>query len=785
MEELTRFGVKQVILLGIKNSGREPLYKINRQYLSGLSNLTNLKIESSKISEIPEDLFDDVTNLTKLSMNSNQILSITNSLGKLEKLEELALGNNYLTYLADGTFKQNTHLKKISLYKNKLKNLTRNVFLGTEKLEAINLIDNDIQVLNEYVFDLLPNLSEIYLSNNNIKDFPDGLFKTNRKLRKFIVQNNRSPIRSIPEGLFTNLTELTTVAISTGLQTVPHNLFATTRNLKELRLSRNNLSNLDRNLFEFLQNLEVLDLSYNNLKIIPMDIFRSNKRLKIVKMAFNRLTIVENPEAFHFNSPFLPLTNLMDLNLSHNNISNIFFDWNCGLMALKKLDLSYNKIISLNEYSFSFYPDSIMVNLEYNQIREIRFKENSSEVLQSLNSTPTVYLDGNPIDCNCYMAYFMKFLHKLNKGSEKIMNVRLGKLFCNAPPQLEGRRLVSLRSDELFCEYNTYYKIQNKLDMCPPVCQCWVRAGDSELLMNCSNAGLPAVPTLPRLVDTSLKQLILHLENNQIRSLPKITDLSYGQVYKIFASNNSIDTLTEENLPAAIYYKYQQEIKIWMYWHNICTFVFNSDTLDANKKYDAFISYSHKDEDFIADTLVPELEFRRKLNLCIHRRDWTVGDFIPDQIIRSVEESRRTIIVLSPKYVESVWGKMEFRVANQVAVKENISRVIVILYGDIDINNLNEDLKTYIDMNTYIKWGDPWFWERLHYALKTIKTTKTNKKDRLRKVQKTKAQKSRKMEIRNQQNQDPSEDDTIEEFHNHQDSDHSDQIVCLERDEFS
>lgn len=83
---------------------------------------------------------------------------------------------------------------------------------------------------------------------------------------------------------------------------------------------------------------------------------------------------------------------------------------------------------------------------------------------------------------------------------------------------------------------------------------------------------------------------------------------------------------------AALYYKYQQEIKIWMYWHNILPFLFNSDVLDNDKKYDAFISYSHKDEDFITDQLMPELEQKRRFNLCIHRRDWTPGDFIPEQV---------------------------------------------------------------------------------------------------------------------------------------------------------
>ena len=53
-------------------------------------------------------------------------------------------------------------------------------------------------------------------------------------------------------------------------------------------------------------------------------------------------------------------------------------------------------------------------------------------------------------------------------------------------------------------------------------------------------------------------------------------------------------------------------------------------------------------------------------------RDWHVGEMIPDQIVESVESSRRTVIVLSENYVKSVWTKMEFNVAHTQALNDSI-----------------------------------------------------------------------------------------------------------------
>ena len=130
--------------------------------------------------------------------------------------------------------------------------------------------------------------------------------------------------------------------------------------------------------------------------------------------------------------------------------------------------------------------------------------------------------------------------------------------------------------------------------------------------------------------------------------------------------------------------------------------------------YDAFISYSTKDSDWVIDQLINPLEnLYPPYNLCLHERDFLIGEPICDNIRKAVEGSKCTVCVVSKNWLESDWCQFEFRVAHGVAsVKKNI-RLLIILKEEIPKNKLTGYLKFYMKTFTYLESAYPLFWSRL------------------------------------------------------------------------
>ncbi|VDI45524.1 Hypothetical predicted protein [Mytilus galloprovincialis] len=120
-------------------------------------------------------------------------------------------------------------------------------------------------------------------------------------------------------------------------------------------------------------------------------------------------------------------------------------------------------------------------------------------------------------------------------------------------------------------------------------------------------------------------------------------------------------------------------------------------------KFDAFISYSHFDIDWV-------LQFYSKLkglghNICFDEKDFLVGAFISDNIHQAFRESHKVIFIVTEHFIESTWGEFELAVARTYALENGRhNMIIVVLKDDVDIERMPKVLKNMWYEITCIKW---------------------------------------------------------------------------------
>ena len=85
---------------------------------------------------------------------------------------------------------------------------------------------------------------------------------------------------------------------------------------------------------------------------------------------------------------------------------------------------------------------------------------------------------------------------------------------------------------------------------------------------------------------------------------------------------------------------------------------------DGSYVYDAFVAHNSNDASWVVTHLLPRLETEGRYRLCLHQRDWPAGREISENIVESIEASRKVIVVLSNNFAQSQWCRLELEMAN-------------------------------------------------------------------------------------------------------------------------
>ncbi|XP_034478217.1 protein toll-like [Drosophila innubila] len=163
----------------------------------------------------------------------------------------------------------------------------------------------------------------------------------------------------------------------------------------------------------------------------------------------------------------------------------------------------------------------------------------------------------------------------------------------------------------------------------------------------------------------------------------------------------------------------KKTILMWLYERNLCfKWISRPEPKeDTVLQIDAFLAFSHVDVDLIKEYLDNLERGPREYRLCFYQRDWQIGASIPDCILQSIQDSRRIIILLTNNFINSPWAVFEFRSAIRATSMDPNKRLLVIMYPDANLDNLEPELKRYLTYNTYLRRDDPQFWRKLMFAM--------------------------------------------------------------------
>lgn len=440
--------------------------------LSRLYNLVSLDLSGNHLSDLPVDALQNLTalemlNLSKnsfeswLSINPNEVLKPASSLkildlsqnkfktlanlGNLEllistSLETLILENCEINSIhGRSPLSGLTNIKALKLNNNPLLRIQN---LISPTLKSLYVSNCQLSYISHNEFAFLPSLVYLKMSYNyrlQLASTSDIIYSDSLRFLDISYCNVFRPNLSG----FPNLKKA--IIKNNMIRFLRSNEFINNSKLEYLDISYNNIGTLKGDTFRGLSMLKYLDLSWNEIADIPEETFQEMASLTQVKLARNYLNKVGHLKSTSLSiidmsaceisiigkDSLEGLPSLVDINLSRNVLS--YIPDSISSNTLKYLNLNFNRISSINNFTFFMLPRLVGLSVIGNRFTNIwsRTFFNSNPYLDRLD------LGDNMWRCDCSddnMYDFYEFVTLEPNKKEESYN-----LICSSPINLIGQ----------------------------------------------------------------------------------------------------------------------------------------------------------------------------------------------------------------------------------------------------------------------------------------------------------------------------------------------------------
>ncbi|XP_053383982.1 protein toll-like [Mercenaria mercenaria] len=454
------------------------------------------------------------------------------------------------------------------------------------------------------------NIAEIVINNADIEQNESQMFKYVTGLHRVDLSSNN--LTEINELLFKNQTEIQSIHLKENkLTSLPSHVFKDQHKLLFLDLSNNILSSIDSNLLRNQRYLQELHLEINRLQFLPKDFLKEQiHSLKYLYLHSNPLMTIP---VMPFYGTKLDIFDIHNSNVTGESFVELlntlrFSDFLIARVEWKESDPSYK----VGKHPLR----QTVLDLSYCKIKNVPL-DLGAQNMTALNvvqlfSSFHIKTDGNPLTCNCHLYPLELLLSKVNDTKMDWT--------CMYPQELQGRAIADITKHDLYCA--------DSYTDCPELCSCYVRHDSSNLIVDCRNIKMPALPLkMPKYPlelwfknasvlkleprDYLLNVSVLDLSENRLTYISPLAAAKLKNVATLKLESNYLTTL-----PVQIKYSMISRASLagkallcdchtrWMAWlqGKQCP-ITDIKCTDNNKNVDKFINLP--DSSFVCNEIIP------------------------------------------------------------------------------------------------------------------------------------------------------------------------------------
>ncbi|XP_063809578.1 toll-like receptor 8 [Pseudophryne corroboree] len=765
-------------------TGKSSSIEIDDYAFQNLKNLTMLHLGSTSLSFIPKTWFQNTTQLKVLNLQLNYLVDAIATgefLSYLPFLEKLDLSFNYKfrsypnNINISDNFSKLVSLRELHIQGYVFKEITsENVAPLTKlnKLKILNFGVNFIRQVDFKVFQKFASLDIIDLSENRITPFSET---TNRSktLEAFYNKQSKSIESHFSSNILDNAKvspknivsfnklvkpECSAYGKSLGLNSnsiffIDPEEFRPFSDVACLNLSSNGIGqDLNGTEFIYLPNLAYLDLSFNKLDFASLYAFQELKNLTVLDVSFNKHYFIVEGVTHHLK--FIEnLHKLSILNLSYNDISTLteyqinsnsltelrfagnhldilwrygdrrYIDLFKNITNLTLLDISHNRLQTI--------PDDAISNLS-KCLSELYLSNNGLEFfgwnnLKHLKNLKVLDLSHNKITMIGHLSNYTESLETLIISHNMIQTLTEG--FLTSVSSLTNLDLsynnIQSINKSIFLSGNENYLDVLSLKGNPFECTCDII--DFIQWINNNNVTIPRLATDVTCAtpDNWKKRGIIDFDIHAC-NLDMIALLLFLMFLFLIIPMTALPIM-----------KHLFYWDVWYIYHWFMAKLKYNKVCHSESLYDAFITYDETDPavtDWVYNELCYQVEVKgeKRILLCLEERDWEPGKAVIDNIVQSINQSKKTLFILTKKYVKSGKFRTIFYLAMQKLMDENMDVIVIVLLQPVLQHSQYLRLRKKICKSSILEWpknphGEYLFWQRMKHVLLTENVSRYNK----------------------------------------------------------